>query len=222
MISCTAVADLHGFEPILPGGDLLIVAGDCTATDTVFNWAQFFHWFKEQEYEKKILVAGNHDGCLVGWDDPNNYIAAGTDCTDFEYLCDNSTTFRGYKIYGFPWTPKFCDWHFMLSSSRLIEKANLVPLDTDILVSHGPPKFILDQVWDERLGIEKNCGCGALREAVERVKPRFHVFGHIHSQGHQIYNNESTTFMNVAYMDEDYKPTGNISTFKLEERDGKD
>jgi len=219
MIKVTSIADLHGETPELPGGNLLIIAGDCTATDTVFQWAQFFKWFKEQEYEKKILVAGNHDGNLIGWNDLDNYVAEITDCTDFEYLCDNYTTFRGYKIYGFPWTPRFCDWHFMLSSSQLIEKAALIADDTDILVSHGPPKFILDQIWDERLGIEKNCGCGALRQAVERAKPMYHIFGHIHSCGDQVYKNGDTCFMNVAYMDEDYIPTGKITTFELEEKD---
>jgi hypothetical protein len=36
IIDC--ISDLHGNEPKLPGGDILIIAGDMTARDAVVDW----------------------------------------------------------------------------------------------------------------------------------------------------------------------------------------
>lgn len=42
-------------------------------------------------------------------------------------------------------------------------------------MTHGPPRGVLDRT---KLGDER--GCVWLRNAVERVRPRVHAFGHIH------------------------------------------
>lgn len=62
----TAISDLHGHYPELPGGDLLIVAGDLTSRDTQEQHLQFLSWIGKQDYKKKIWIAGNHDNYLVG------------------------------------------------------------------------------------------------------------------------------------------------------------
>ena len=63
----TAISDLHGEFPKLPGGDLLIVAGDCTSNDNIHAWNDFFNWLDDQKYTRKILVAGNHDNFCKQW-----------------------------------------------------------------------------------------------------------------------------------------------------------
>lgn len=80
------------------------------------------------------------------------------------------------KVYGAPWQPEFFNWGFNLPlGPQLKEKWDMIPDDTDILITHGPPLTILDQVN------HMNVGCGDLLEAVQaRVRPRLHVFGHIH------------------------------------------
>lgn len=50
---------------------------------------------------------------------------------------------------------------------------NKIPIETDVLITHTPPKYHLDI----------NLGCAGLLKEIWRVKPRLHVFGHIHS-GH--------------------------------------
>jgi len=53
IIDC--IADLHGFYPELDGGDLLIIAGDITASDKSHQWVEFFKWLAAQDYQKKSV-----------------------------------------------------------------------------------------------------------------------------------------------------------------------
>ncbi len=212
------LSDLHGDLPHLDGGDLLIVAGDLTANDSVPGWRKFFRWLKKQNYKKKVYIAGNHDGFLKNCLNSNEvidlYLCTGANDVDlepndeFEYLRDSGTEFGGLKIFGSPWTPPFCDWHFMLPPDQIKAKWDLIPNDTDILITHGPPFGILDT--PEING--KRCGCPHLREALERVKPQLHVFGHIHGSYGQIVLKHhdayipQTLCVNASHMDENYQP----------------
>lgn len=209
MITIDCISDLHGYKPPLLGGDLLIVAGDLTARDTEPEYQQFIHWLNNQQYRKKIVIAGNHDGELQ----QNPGLLKFADC---DYLCDSGTEFEGYKIWGSPWTPEFYNWHFMKKrGAELKEVWDKIPIDTDILVTHGPPYGILDKVEISSRGDKfKLAGCEELRIAVERVKPKFHIFGHIHENGgqsltlkHPGFGDENNTIMiNASLMNEDYHP----------------
>ena len=85
----------------------------------------------------------------------------------------------GVKFWGSPWQPAFYDWAFNVPRGRqLAEMWALIPDDTDVLITHTPPYGILDQVENGEL-----VGCEDLREALLRVKPKLHVFGHIHGKG---------------------------------------
>jgi 3',5'-cyclic AMP phosphodiesterase CpdA len=81
------------------------------------------------------------------------------------------------RVYGSPWQPEFCDWAFNLPiGPELAAKWKAIPDEIDILITHGPPKGILDMAENGFL-----CGCPYLKqEVLSRVKPRIHVFGHIH------------------------------------------
>lgn len=191
IIDC--ISDLHGDYPKdLSGGDLLIIAGDITASDLSSQYLRFFSWLDKQDYEKKILVGGNHDGLFA---------EIAPDFGHWNYLCDSGTKFLGLKIWGSPWTPEFSSWHFMLPrGEKLKEKWDLIPSDTDILVTHGPAFGILDKTdYEERIG------CKDLLKAVERVKPKLHVFGHNHG-GYGKIERKETIFVNAARMDESYEP----------------
>ncbi|KAH0848856.1 hypothetical protein AYO21_09573 [Fonsecaea monophora] len=55
--------------------------------------------------------------------------------------------------------------------------------EIDIVVTHGPPRGILDKVWapgPDGVNHGENVGCDHLRRAVGRCRPRIHCFGHIH------------------------------------------
>lgn len=203
IIDC--ISDLHGCKPALQGGDLLIVAGDLTARDTYEEFIQFHDWFGAQKYRKRIVIAGNHDGSIQRRLNPGfwNY---------GDYLEDSGIEFEGLKIWGSPWTPTFLNWHFMKDRGEPIKKKwDLIPNDTDILITHGPPYGVLDKVNLSSRGDKfKLAGCEELRLALERVKPKLHVFGHIHSEGGKQllfkHQGPNTICVNAAIMDEDYNP----------------
>ena len=214
------ISDLHGFTPPLPGGDVLIVAGDCTARDQVTQWGKFFDWFKAQDYKKKILVAGNHDGflaqCASGEDKKYLDNLLGEE-EFFSLLTDCGCEYEGVKFYGSPWTPMFCNWYFMLPRGPAIKaKWDQIPLDTDILITHGPPFGLLDLSHNE-----DRCGCEELRYAIERIQPKVHIFGHIHEDGGKFvvlkHIGPSTLLVNAAYVDDYYKPQHRFMRIIMEE-----
>lgn len=214
-VSVTCVSDLHGTYPKLQGGDILIVAGDLTGMDSPAEYYRFSNWLLDQKYEKKVFIAGNHDGriekCCPMINDELMFKG---------YLEDRSTSYEGWNIWGSPWTPEFCNWHFMLPRGAEIKaKWDLIPQDTDILVTHAPPYGILDTPSRNKT----KYGCVDLALRVKEVKPRLHVFGHIHGgYGIRTIENDDgtkTTFINAAHMDEDYEPVNRPITLWLGEND---
>jgi len=201
IIDC--ISDLNGYKPSLQGGDLLIVAGDLTARDTVEENASFLIWLNEQPYIKKILIAGNHDGFIEknrGWE-------IGL-LRNFDYLQDSGLEFEGLKIWGSPWTPTFYNWHFMKDRGEPIkEKWDLIPEDVDILITHGPPYGILDHVEISSKGdSSRRAGCMDLMNRIPALKKlKLHVFGHIH-EGYGQESIRDTTFVNASIMDGSYNP----------------
>jgi len=213
IIDC--IADLHGYQPKLPGGDLLIVAGDLTARDEIEQYMEFNEWLSAQDYKRKIVIAGNHDGyCEIGIP-VETLPGQTTTCVPVladkaVYLEDSGHEYEGLKIWGTPWTPWFHGVNpkckaFMISESKLDRKFSLIPDDIDILVSHGPMKHMLDANMDGYA-----CGSESLRKHVDRVKPKFFIFGHIHELGgnEMMYKHQgpNTWCVNCSYVNENYKP----------------
>jgi len=218
LIDC--ISDLHGSFPELPGGDLLIIAGDLTSNDTTMAWKNLFDWVEKQNYRKIVYIAGNHDGFLQQCCNSSESMDLWREFQDddlkpndrIEYLCDSSIEFEGLKIYGSPWTPEFGNWHFMLPRGEALRrKWDLIPLDTDILITHGPPWGILDKTVQFPSSNLDHCGCSDLKEAVKRIKPKLHVFGHIHfSYGEDAdqwgLDGPITKYVNASHMNEEYEP----------------
>jgi Icc-related predicted phosphoesterase len=198
MVSITCIADLHGFQPDLKGGDLLIIAGDLTARDTIYEYDRLRIWLETLPYQCKIVIGGNHDGLIE-----SGKVIVNNDRLGIHYLCDSGMEFEGLKIWGSPYTPTFLNWYFMRNRGEDIKKHwDLIPSDTDILITHGPPWGIFDETIDK-----VHAGCEDLRNALqERIKPRMHCFGHIHEEGGKMVEIEGTTYINCSYVDERYRP----------------
>lgn len=201
------ISDTHAMEDELtmPSGDLLIHAGDMTNVGALDELMKFNRWLKGLDFEKKVVIPGNHDRTLFKFPDVRQLL------TNCDLLIDSYTHYRGFKIYGSPWTPWFGGHYWVWNAHRGPSIASIwqkIPLDTDILITHGPPKGILDHV--PRTAEPQ--GCLDLYKRVLQVKPKLHVFGHLHSQGGQkryMFASE-IMFVNAAVCTESYEPTNEI------------
>ncbi len=182
----------------VPDGDILIHSGDFTNHGSVDEVRRFNDQLARLPHRYKIVIAGNHE--LLFQQDPEKARAL---ITAAIYLEDTSVTIEGIKIYGTPWIPDFAKTAFNLpvGSERLKLTWDKIPDDTDILITHGPPKDHLDAIPKG-----KTVGCPFLRDRVKVVKPRIHCFGHVH-HSHGKLEVDGTLFVNGANNTEQYQPT---------------
>jgi Icc-related predicted phosphoesterase len=189
----------------VPDGDLLIHSGDATIQGTQYEIEQFLAWFSSLPHKYKIFVAGNHDWL---YEIDNNFARMLTANFNIIYLQDSFVEIEGLKIYGSPWQPRFFDWAFnLMRGNELAEKWKLIPDDVDILITHGPPNGVLDEV-PRKYWIE-NTGCEELIKKVEELskqKLKLHIFGHIHC-GYGTAEKFGVKFVNASNCDESYLPS---------------
>lgn len=203
MPKIVCLSDTHNCNELIavPDGDILIHAGDATGRGTIDEIVLFNHWFANLPHRHKIFVAGNHDWLF----ETNNRFARTLLDSSIHYLQDSAVEIENLKIYGSPWQPRFFNWAFNLTrGAEIAEKWKLIPEDTDILVTHGPPFGILDEV-PKQYSIE-NTGCEELRKRVEEIRLKLHVFGHIHC-GYGTAEKLGVQFFNASICDESYEPT---------------
>lgn len=198
-LTIVAISDTHGLHHLLdiPPGDVLIHSGDLSWTGDLSEVAEFNAFLGTLPHRHKIVVAGNHDLCFE-----QQPAAARALMTNAIYLEDEAVTIEGLKFYGSPWQPRFLDWAFNLNRGPEIRaKWELIPPDTDVLITHGPPYSIRDYIVDTH----ERVGCRDLLTAVQRVRPRYHFFGHIHD-GTGVTVRYGTTFVNASICDMQYNP----------------
>src|SRR5512145_338484 len=140
-----AVADTHTFEqelPRVPDGDVFVHAGDLLRCGSLDELTQVAQWFRRLPHAHKLVIAGNHDWCFAR----HRAAALGALGPDVIYLQDSGTELFGLRFWGSPWQPEFCAWAFNLPRGRaLAEKWSLIPRNTDVLVTHGPPSGFGDR-----------------------------------------------------------------------------
>uniref|UniRef100_A0A1I7RRW3 Metallophos domain-containing protein n=2 Tax=Bursaphelenchus xylophilus TaxID=6326 RepID=A0A1I7RRW3_BURXY len=208
------ISDTHGkldeIVDVVPDGDVLIHAGDFTNYGDVSEVINFNQAMGMLPHKHKIVIAGNHE---LGFEDGEEMTVqqlAGlnmlginkayellTNCT---YLCDRQIELYGLKIYGTPWHPMPGYSFFRDRGAALLQKWDRIPSKVDVLITHTPPLGHGDfNAWNKLDGIL--AGCAELLNTVEyRVKPKYHVFGHVH-QRHGATTNGKTTFINASICD---------------------
>jgi len=193
----------------LPAGDLLIHSGDSTMGGSLDEMRRFAEWLAAQKYDRKIVVAGNHD---FGYNN-NDREAVENMIRDAgaTYLRDSSVEIEGVRFWGSPWTPFFHDWAFNVPrGEEIAAKWNLIPEDTNVLITHGPPHGILDMT---NRGVA--AGCEMLLERVMQLNQlKYHIFGHIH-EGYGTLERNGKTFVNACTCTARYAPTNNPIVIEL-------
>jgi len=71
-----------------------------------------------------------------------------------------------------------------------------------LVCTHGPPYGILDLVQRSD-GSEEQTGCEQLLQKILEVKPRAHIFGHIHEE-YGVFERDGVDFLNVSTMNQSY------------------
>ena len=217
----TLISDTHtkhqNLNSDLPGGDILIHSGDFMNSGyDKSDVTDFFDWFSSiKGYDKKIFIAGNHDRILEN--DPTWSTLTIKDYPNLIYLQDEGYSIydieddSSVKLYGSPWQPAFFNWAFNLprNGEELKAKWDAIPSNTDILITHGPPFGYLDIPGGQSIRV----GCEMLRYRVDELKPKIHVFGHVHG-GYGYYFNGHTHFFNASVLNERYKYTNKPFTFE--------
>lgn len=208
----TFISDTHNIHDQvtkdLPGGDLIICAGDVTLDGYLQEMKNFCEWFDGlRNYDHKIWIGGNHEFCLQ--DFPSKASEYYTSYKDIHYLQDD-WLYVGeeyedlVKVYGSPWQVAFFNYAFNLpkGSEQLKEKWDAIPGDTDILVTHGPALGMQD--FNPFSPEPRHIGCELLIERIKVVKPKIHVCGHIHpGYGHTF--DGTTHFINASVVTNKYK-----------------
>ena len=188
----------------VPNGDVLIHSGDATIKGTEQEVEDFLAWFSKLPHKYKIFVAGNHDWL---YETNNRFARLITANFGIIYLQDSFVEIEGLKIYGSPWQPRFFDWAFnLMRGNEIAEKWKLIPDDIDVLITHGPPNGILDEV-PRQFGAEKT-GCEELIKTVKKLSQnnlKLHIFGHIHC-GYGQDTKFGVKFVNASNCDESYEP----------------
>lgn len=178
------VSDTHTYHDLLkiPSGlDMIIHSGDCSNPRDPYNnepeVRDFIDWYKEIPVKYKIYVAGNHDTSIEkGLVTKKDFEDAG-----IIYLENESVVIEGVKIFGSPHTPNFGNWAFMKERNKLERFWRLaIDEDVNIVVTHGPPKGILDKSYDRNNNME-SCGDKSLLNRILEVQPAYSLFGHIHN-----------------------------------------
>ena len=191
-LTIVCVSDTHELhrELDVPNGDILIHAGDFTMfSKKAAAILDFNDWLGELPHRWKIAVPGNHEFFLEADPSRRRLISNAT------ILIDELIEIRGVKIWGSPVTPLY-GGAFGLSSPT--DRARLyarIPNDVDVLITHGPPYGILDRPP----GTHHHVGCPQLLEAVNRIKPKLHVFGHSHG-AHGLVSTADTVLVNAALL----------------------
>lgn len=183
-------SDTHSFhgQISIPDADILIFAGDMTHCRTSLDVSDFNGFLKQLPHRHKIVVGGNHDHMLA-----RNPHKARMLLSEAVYLLDEAVVIEGITIYGSPWHPLFnsraCDAFALPRGKALKEKWDMIPPGVDILVTHTPPAGILDQDGPV------SHGCSDLTAAVAALKPKYHIFGHIHRH-HGMVKHGPTSYIN--------------------------
>ena len=172
---------MHGWLQVPTDVDMVIHSGDCSNPSNPYlnepEVRNFIEWYASLPIKHKIFVAGNHDTSIEKrLVTPKDFTSNG-----IVYLENESTNIEGLNIWGTPITPAFgVGWAWNRRRDKMDTLWKSIPENIDIVVSHGPPKGVLDLSYDRDNNLEF-CGCNAMKKNMLRLQPKAVLFGHIHN-----------------------------------------
>lgn len=196
------------------GGDILLHTGDFTLRGSDQEVQNFMLWMGQQNYKHKVAIPGNHDFSIE-----SNYLYWKDEFEKrgIHLLNDSGVQLEGINIWGSPITPWFHSWAFNRARTEAEATArhrwikphwDAIPDNTEILLTHGPPMGILDEVTRPNgtpYDPPNKVGCEELLKRIEELNVSLHLFGHIH-EGRGFQYCPKITFVNGSSLDRTYSP----------------
>lgn len=191
--------DTQPLQPI----DVVIHCGDITGDSQLAEYKAAINLLRKIDAPYKLLIPGNHDFTL---DTPtyHHLLHKSRKRRDFpKLIASHGNPGEARKIldqarhhgilyldegthqiplpngalltvYASPYTPAFGTPGFQYAPKQSHDFA--IPPGVDVVVTHGPPRGVLDRSWASG----KHVGSAELFAAVARARPKMHCFGHIH------------------------------------------
>ena len=169
-------ADTHGAHRQLPidAVDIAIHLGDACTLGNNVQLNDFLDWLSNYPAKYKLFVAGNHE---LQWElEPDEFLELFPQ--NIIFLENRSICLEEINFLSVP-------ARMALNNYPKIK----LPEKTDFLLTHAPPKDILDNSF----------GCTILKKFVMKLQPVYHLFGHIHETAGESKCVGETTFMNTAF-----------------------
>ncbi len=209
-IKILCVSDIHGHLVDLPLSkecDAIIISGDICPTfdhavEFQYRWYMnnFLPWCRSLNKDV-YFTFGNHDFFAEKIVTPSGLFTFEEyrDGTEIVGAIDNTIYIKNNLKIGFtPSSLPFGNWAFNYPEEKIEETLDSFG-KCDIVVSHGPPFDLLDMTPRG-----EHVGSRALREYIDKNKPRLVVTAHIHhSRG--IMNYGETLVVNASIVDEQCK-----------------
>lgn len=181
--------------------DTIIHAGDMTGRGYKNEILPFLDWYNDLPFKNKILIAGNHDFYFEQKDAEKDIADMLKNRPNITYLNDSGVEIDGIKFWGSPVQPWFYNWAFNRKGTDICKHWELIPLDTDVLITHGPIKGFLDLTMDGT-----STGCPYLLEKVSELKNlKLAVWGHIHEAYGVVKFPDGATFINASVLNHRYE-----------------
>jgi len=207
-LKVVAISDSHRkhWDVKIPKCDIFLFAGDAEI-DGLNALHDFNDWLGTIKADHKIVIGGNHDCELerIGKEECKRLL---TNCT---YLENETITVEGLKIFGSPFCPEFNRWYFMRYDNELKEIWDKIEENTDIIITHGMPYSILDQVLPK----EESVGSITLLNKIKEIQPKIFIGGHLHLNGGKKYTDYKTDFYNVSLLDDFYRLVNKLTKIEI-------
>ncbi len=210
-LTIVALSDTHGMHgqmthPV-PDGDLLIHAGDFCGRGRMEEVKEFAAWMGALPHRHKLVTPGNHDLPVEHQEKACRRLF---ETHGIQLLIGDAVEAGGLRIFGAPYTPRFLNWHFMRDRGAPIrEEWKAIPDDADVVITHGPAYGHGDRAPSWMGQPPSNVGCFELLARLRDVKPKLHIFGHIH-EGYGATSSDEipgTIFLNASVCTESYRTT---------------
>jgi Icc-related predicted phosphoesterase len=232
-----AISDIHGHLPRLQKCDVVCICGDIVPLYVQSNkfasiaWlaGPFQEWALKLPCKYVVITWGNHDfigeqlmqygsgrpneifTCNLGFDGgyQHSLLFQNDINHKIRILCHGTQEIDGVKFFGTPFCPALKNWAFYGDRDTLIERFNEIPEDTQVLLTHCPPRYMgQGLVHDTNFNYMKDFGCVELQEVLEEkfaMRDMWVISGHIHTGKHDIEKYNNIKYRNCSIKDEDYE-----------------